>query len=310
MKGIFISFAALAVIASSCGSNDSSEAVTGTGKNYKMNVPIKIDGIVKEISKQYDIKNLSYTHGVATAQQLKMERLDFVDIKSFLQYVKEFHDKKKTLPSKMDVSMKIQQIAQANNGLDSLNVADKKVVEEGIAALFYDLFISHSSFSNLSWEDFERGCTDLWEKGSVENEQALAESYFAYKTNFSKDLSTKFLEQNKTRKVVTETASGLQYEVLEKGNGESPKSTNEVTVHYHGEMLDGKVFDSSYHRGDSISFKLDQVIPGWTEGVQLMTKGSKYRFYIPYQLAYGENGTPGIPPFSTLIFDVELIDFK
>ena len=117
-----------------------------------------------------------------------------------------------------------------------------------------------------------------------------------------------FLENNRQRAGVTTTASGLQYEVLIPGEGRRPKATDKVRCHYEGRLLDGTVFDSSYQRGEPAVFGLNQVIAGWTEGVQLMGEGAKYRFYIPYMLAYGEGGAgASIPPFATLIFDVELI---
>ena len=121
----------------------------------------------------------------------------------------------------------------------------------------------------------------------------------------------KFLEENKKNPEVKETASGLQYMVLQEGKGEHPQSTSQVTVHYTGKLIDGTVFDSSVERGEPITFPLDRVIPGWTEGLQLMTPGSKYRLFIPYNLGYGEQGAPGaIPGGATLIFDVELISFE
>lgn len=117
-----------------------------------------------------------------------------------------------------------------------------------------------------------------------------------------------FLEENGKKDGVTTTKSGLQYEVLTEGNGKSPKASDKVRCHYEGRLLDGTVFDSSYQRGEPADFGLNQVIAGWTEGVQLMQEGAKYRFYIPYLLAYGERGAGAqIPPYSTLIFDVELI---
>ncbi|MEO6728990.1 MAG: FKBP-type peptidyl-prolyl cis-trans isomerase, partial [Candidatus Dojkabacteria bacterium] len=107
----------------------------------------------------------------------------------------------------------------------------------------------------------------------------------------------KFLEDNKKNPKVMVTASGLQYEVLTLGTGVKPKATDTVTVHYKGTLLDGKEFDSSYSRNEPLTLPLNSVIPGWTEGVQLMPSGSKYRFYIPYQLAYGERGAgQDIPP--------------
>ena len=121
----------------------------------------------------------------------------------------------------------------------------------------------------------------------------------------------KFLEENKKNPEVKETASGLQYMVLQEGKGEHPTAKSKVTVHYTGKLLDGTVFDSSVDRGEPITFGLNQVIPGWTEGLQLMTPGSKYRLFIPYNLAYGEQGAGGmIPGGATLIFDVDLISFE
>lgn len=117
-----------------------------------------------------------------------------------------------------------------------------------------------------------------------------------------------FLAENAKKDGVTVTKSGLQYEVLNEGSGKKPKATDTVRCHYEGRLLDGTVFDSSYKRNEPAEFGLQQVIAGWTEGVQLMAEGAKYRFYIPYMLAYGEGGAGAmIPPFSTLVFDVELI---
>lgn len=118
-----------------------------------------------------------------------------------------------------------------------------------------------------------------------------------------------FLQNNAGRPGVITTKSGLQYEVLVEGNGKKPKATDQVRCHYEGTLIDGTVFDSSYKRNEPAVFGLNQVIAGWTEGVQLMSEGAKYRFYIPYLLAYGESGAGGmIPPYATLIFDVELIE--
>jgi FKBP-type peptidyl-prolyl cis-trans isomerase len=120
-----------------------------------------------------------------------------------------------------------------------------------------------------------------------------------------------FLTENKKKDGVKTTASGLQYKVLTEGSGPRPKATSQVTVHYKGTLLDGKQFDSSYDRGQPATFALNQVIPGWTEGVQLMNVGSKYQFWIPGNLAYGQQGSPpAIPPNATLVFEVELLSFK
>lgn len=117
-----------------------------------------------------------------------------------------------------------------------------------------------------------------------------------------------FLADNGKKENVKTTASGLQYVVVKEGTGAQPTAEDEVTVHYTGKLVSGQVFDSSVNRGEPATFPLNRVIPGWTEGVQLMKEGAKYTFFIPSDLAYGPQGVPGaIPPHSTLIFDVELI---
>jgi FKBP-type peptidyl-prolyl cis-trans isomerase len=131
-------------------------------------------------------------------------------------------------------------------------------------------------------------------------------------TEIKKAAGEKFLAENKSKEGVKTTASGLQYLVLVAKDGAKPNATDTVKVHYTGTLVDGTKFDSSVDRGEPISFPLNQVIPGWTEGVQLMSVGSKYKFFIPYTLGYGEKGAGNgaIPGFSTLIFEVELLDVK
>lgn len=124
----------------------------------------------------------------------------------------------------------------------------------------------------------------------------------------AKEVGSKFLEENAKKEGVKVTATGLQYMVEKEGTGASPAATDEVTVHYTGRLLDGTVFDSSVSRGEPATFPLNRVIPGWTEGLQLMKEGGKTVFFIPSELAYGAQGVPNaIPPHSTLIFEVELI---
>ncbi|KHT51681.1 FKBP-type peptidyl-prolyl cis-trans isomerase [Vibrio sinaloensis] len=120
-----------------------------------------------------------------------------------------------------------------------------------------------------------------------------------------------FLLENGKQEGVITTESGLQYKILAKGEGtEKPTTSNTVKVHYHGTLIDGTVFDSSVNRGEPISFKLNQVIKGWQEGLTYMSPGDKFRLFIPSPLAYGKGGTGPIPPASTLIFDVELLEIK
>ena len=122
----------------------------------------------------------------------------------------------------------------------------------------------------------------------------------------AKEDGVKFLQENLKRDEVQATASGLQYEVIEAGDGATPGPTDTVEVHYEGSFIDGQVFDSSYQRGATIEFPLNRVIAGWTEGLQLMKEGATYKLYIPYNLGYGESGTGPIPGYSTLVFKVEL----
>ena len=128
----------------------------------------------------------------------------------------------------------------------------------------------------------------------------------------NKENGIAFLEENKNKDGISSTESGLQYEIIQEGSGNKPSATDTVTVHYHGTLIDGTVFDSSTERGTPASFGVNQVIPGWTEALQLMSVGSKFRLYIPQELAYGANPHPGGPiqPYSALIFDVELIEIK
>ena len=126
----------------------------------------------------------------------------------------------------------------------------------------------------------------------------------------NKEVADAFLAENTKKEGVTTTASGLQYEVIDAGSGDKPGPQSNVTVHYHGTLIDGTVFDSSIERGQPASFGVNQVIKGWTEALQLMPKGAKYRLYIPQDLAYGATPHPGGPiePYMALIFDVELLE--
>ena len=127
----------------------------------------------------------------------------------------------------------------------------------------------------------------------------------------NKNAGEQFLAENKERSEVVTLPSGLQYEVLTEGTGATPGATDKVSVHYHGTLIDGTVFDSSVKRGEPASFPVNGVIKGWTEALQLMKTGSKWKLYIPYDLAYGDRGAgPTIKPYSTLIFEVELLEVK
>lgn len=142
-----------------------------------------------------------------------------------------------------------------------------------------------------------------------QEEKQRAEAAEKYKG--AKSEGEKYLSENAKKEGVVTLPSGLQYKVLKEGNGKSPKATDKVVCHYEGMLVDGTMFDSSIQRGEPATFPLNGVIAGWTEGLQLMKEGAKYRFFIPYQLGYGERGAgASIPPFAALVFDVELIEVK
>ena len=144
-------------------------------------------------------------------------------------------------------------------------------------------------------------------RGQLSQEGILSELQAAAASK-AREAGEKFLAENAKKPNVVTLPSGLQYEILNEGDGKQPSAKDTVRCHYHGTLTDGTVFDSSVHRGEPAEFPLNQVIAGWTEGVQLMKEGAKYRFYIPYNLAYGERGAGAqIPPYSALIFDVELL---
>ncbi len=168
----------------------------------------------------------------------------------------------------------------------------------------------------INAESFKDAVKVAFDGGTPEMEPAEAQQIIQdYLQDLEKKASAAALEANKkvldehaTAEGVHVTASGLQYRILKEGEGAQPTAEDEVTVHYTGKLLDGTVFDSSVNRGEPATFPLNRVIPGWTEGVQLMKEGSKFEFMIPSDLAYGPQGIPNvIPPHSVLIFDVELI---
>ena len=172
------------------------------------------------------------------------------------------------------------------------------------------------NIENFDIKEFSRSIEDVMAGRDTDmtarEAQVMLSEYFQKKEkeqaeeNIAKGKA--YLEENGKREGVITTKSGLQYEVLTEGSGKSPKATDKVRCHYEGRLTDGTIFDSSYQRGEPADFGLNQVIAGWTEGVQLMKEGAKYRFHIPYLLGYGERGAgASIPPYATLVFDVELI---
>lgn len=179
--------------------------------------------------------------------------------------------------------------------------------------------VKQNSPDSLDLEAVFKGFYDSWngkktQMTEKECQDAVSEALSAAserKSAGAKQAGEEFLAANAKKEGVKTTASGLQYKVVSSGSGKSPSATSEVTVHYSGKLIDGTEFDSSYKRGEPATFPLNGVIPGWTEGLQLMKEGDKWTLFIPYQLGYGSQGAGGaIPPYATLVFDVELIKVK
>jgi FKBP-type peptidyl-prolyl cis-trans isomerase FklB len=172
--------------------------------------------------------------------------------------------------------------------------------------------------TELNIDDFAKAIKDVFAANAQMTDaeaQAAVQNFFQQKAEeqakAAKAEGENFLAENAKKPGVKTLPSGLQYEVLREGNGRKPTATDQVECHYEGTLINGQVFDSSYRRGETATFGLNQVIKGWTEGLQLMQEGAKYRFFIPYNLAYGEQGAgQAIPPYAALIFDVELIKVK
>ena len=185
--------------------------------------------------------------------------------------------------------------------LNDMNLRGKLNVNDFAAAIDDVL---NGRQSQLSAEEVHRVLDDFFTREEERRQAAAAEQGRA-----AKSAGEAFLKENAKKPGVVTLPSGLQYEVLNEGTGRRPKATDTVRCHYEGTLVDGTVFDSSYSRGVPAEFGLQQVIAGWTEGLQLMREGAKYRFYIPYHLGYGERGAGGaIPPYAALVFDVELLN--
>ena len=224
------------------------------------------------------------------------------------------------------VSCKKQPAAEASKPVEATNSEETKAEEEKALppptkkevgyAFGIMMGTSLKDFKlDVDYNELVKGLKDVEKNKEVDIAAAQKilqrASEAAHKKEAAENLAkeTEFLEKNAKKDGVKTTESGLQYEVITEGTGAVPLVTDTVKVHYKGTLLDGTVFDSSYDRGNPVEFPLDAVIPGWAEGLQLMKVGSKYKFYIPSKIAYGERGVSQvIPPNSTLIFEVELLE--
>jgi FKBP-type peptidyl-prolyl cis-trans isomerase FklB len=211
-------------------------------------------------------------------------------------------------------------VAQKKNKKSKSMTTEKKL--NTIDSLSYSLGVSigknlkAQGLDSLNTEMIGQAFSDVFKNVPLliapEKAEQLLTEYFTnlQKVKFEKNIKEgqQFLEENKKKPGVVTTESGLQYLVIKEGTGEMPKATDKVSTHYHGTLIDGTVFDSSVERGQPVSFPVNQVIPGWTEALQLMKTGSKWKLFIPSNLGYGERGSgPKIGPNSTLVFEVELL---
>ena len=178
--------------------------------------------------------------------------------------------------------------------------------------------LTNSGFENLNTKAFQLGFQDVLSSNDIkinqQNANILIQEYLTelttQKNTFAIEEGKKFLEENSKRTGVVTTSTGLQYEILVDSDGPKPKASDNVTVHYHGTLIDGTIFDSSVDRGEPVNFPVNGVIAGWVEALQLMSVGSKFKLFIPSNLAYGERGSGPIGPSSTLIFEVELLSIN
>lgn len=256
-----------------------------------------------------EVDTLSYMMGVSNTQGLQDYALGRMGIDSayyddFIrgieQGIKTTEDKERAYLMGMQIGQQVSgQMFDAINGQIFEGDSAQSLTKENFLAGFIATVKEQSLFSADSASLYVRTRVDAIK------EKALAEKYADYKKQ-----NEDFLATNKTKEGVKVTPSGLQYKVVKEGNGKVPEKTSRVKVHYKGTLIDGTEFDSSYKRKEPTSFRADQVIKGWTEALTMMPVGSKWILYIPQELGYGSRNTGKIKPFSTLIFEVELVDIE
>ncbi len=267
---------------------------TEAGKPIKAKCPDKAATV--KLTNYTD--SLNYAFGFYQGNQIKTyvlkEDEDGSKRKEFIEYLNEALKSKKQYPQMVDMAEQIGSDIHENEkdgfmGIETIDF-DFKLIQQG---MINGLTRFEEVMSAPEANEYLQTTMDRLRYGDVKGQGEA------------------FLKENAQKEGIHVTESGLQYEVLTMGKGPKPSATDRVKVHYHGTLMDGTVFDSSYERGEPIVFGLNQVIKGWTEGVQLMPVGSKFRFFIPYDLAYGERGAgEQIPPYSMLIFEVELISIE
>ena len=257
----------------------------------------------KSVKLKSDLDSLNYAFGYVNGKILKDYHLSKDTtgdgIKSLMKGIKDGLNQKETVDSlkqAVDLGSMIGNQLRTNTDFygDSTLTMDYKLLRQG---MINGVAGSDAGMTADEARDYFNGTMEALQAKKMEAQY-----------NDNKVAGQNFLAENAKKEGVVTTASGLQYEVIKKGNGPLPKETDKVKVHYHGTLVDGTVFDSSVDRGQPAEFGVTQVIKGWVEGLQLMPVGSKFKFYIPQELAYGSQSQGQIKPFSTLIFEVELLE--
>lgn len=292
-------------------------ACTATKKSSKVENPYSLVFPVPD--------SVAYSLGLSMGSYLKRQGIASMKHDAFAKGMREGGAfDKKTDQTALDsiggnvqkFMMEFAQVVQNKMMADTTYVPEDLDLPLDISTDFGYLLGSNLIESNLGKANYEKviaGVKDEFvgvPEYKMEQYTSMLETYFAQNDSMRIDANERYLADNKTKEGIITTPSGLQYKVITKGEGKLPTATDKVKVHYKGTFIDGKTFDSSYDRGEPITFPLNQVISGWTEGVSLMPVGSKYVFTIPYDLAYGEQGSQNIPPKSTLIFVVELLEIE
>ncbi len=256
-----------------------------------------------------DMGVVSYVHGVMFSRQLKNQRLAFINPEDLLKDFQNFKQNGLGDFNAEKALTELRELAQKTESFTTIEGSDVDKAKSIFSKLYFDDIKRSPISEELNFEKFQEGVLTFWNNDKNPSEDSIT-IFTDYMKNAVIKIGKTFLDENSKKDGITVTPSGLQYEVIKEGNGDKPADTSKVLAHYEGTLIDGTKFDSSYDRGEPSEFPLNQVIAGWTEGLQLMGVGSKYKFYIPYNLGYGERGARTIPPYSTLIFTVELIDIK
>jgi len=270
------------------------------------------------------VNDLSFVHGVGMAQGLTSQEFTFIDMELMGNTFLALQAETQEIIEADTVDAQLREIAVTTQNFKVLSDEQALEVTKLFANLFYQTELFHPALPETNVAKVVEGILSFIKDEEMPSEEMIkpytdimdefqkkSEAEDLEKAKVVGDAGYAFLLENAKKEGIKVTESGLQYEILKTGEGACPSIDNEVTVHYEGSSIEGKVFDSSYERGEEISFGLKQVIRGWIEGLQLMNPGSKYKFYIPQQLAYGDKGAgSAVAPFEALIFTVELISFK